>query len=259
MRHNGHPLIKQAARTRSYCLGLDTSAGCPFVYQQNSFIHSCMSAFFGLLSFVAFVCIFVGLAKPSLFNRLSKKPMTRLRAFGIFGGAFFFTFVLAAASSPAQPTTDSQDDAPQAVETETIQYISEEGSPELDIEKLVVELLGEETNMDEYRVHNIDDLGDVTLIEYNADSNLTSGLTRFGIWSDVIEIVNKLSEDPTKESITINAYIPLVDQYGNEAPGKVMTVNFNKETWSKINWDNFLTDNVPNVADLYWIHPAIND
>lgn len=217
-----------------------------------------MSTLFGLIAFAAFVCACLGLAKPSLFNKLSKKPMSRLRALGIFGGTFFVSLILAAASSPTQPTTNNQGDVP-TVQADTVQYVSEDGSPELEIEKAVVELLGEETNMDEPRIINIDALGDVTLIEYNADSNLTGGLTRFGIWSDVIEIVRKLSEDPTQESITVNAYIPLVDQYGNEAPGKVMTVNLDKATWSKINWDNFLTDNLPNVADIYYIHPAIKD
>lgn len=79
-----------------------------------------MSALFGLIAFVAFVCIFVGLAKPSLFNRLSKKPMTRLRALGIFGGTFFVALILAAASAPPVAPNENQVATDMGVETETV-------------------------------------------------------------------------------------------------------------------------------------------
>lgn len=113
--------------------------------------------------------------------------------------------------------------------------------------------------MGEDRMRNVDDVDGTVLIEYNADSNLTNGLTRGAIWTDIIDIVKKLSTNEGIESITVNAYLPLVDQYGNEAPGKVMTVNLIRETWSKINWDNFNEDNLPKIADFYFVHPAINN
>lgn len=217
-----------------------------------------MSTLFGLLAFAAFICAFLGLIKPSLFTRLSKKPMTRLRSLGVFGGIFVVSLVLAAATSSSQTTLENPEDAT-VTQADTTVYVTEENTPERDIEKTVIELLGETSNEDVPRVRNIDALGEVTLIEYNADANLTSGLTRFGIWSDVIEIVQELSTNSTAESITVNAYIKLIDQYGNEDMGRVMTVNLTKETWSKINWDNFITENLPTVADLYFVHPAIND
>lgn len=217
-----------------------------------------MSTLFGLLAFAAFVCAFLGLIKPSLFTRLSKKPMTRLRAFGTFGGIFLVSLVLAAATSSSQPASENAESTT-VVQTDTAVYVTEENSPEREIEKTIIDLLGDTSNEDMPRVRNIDALGEVTLIEYNADANFTSGMTRGGIWTDVIDIVEQLSADTSAQSITVNAYITLVDQYGNEDMGKVMTVNITKETWSKINWDNFITDNLPNVADLYWVHPAINN
>jgi hypothetical protein len=38
----------------------------------------------------------------------------------------------------------------------------------------------------------------------------------------------------------------------------VMKITYAKETMDKINWNNFLTDNVPVVANDYWEHPAIS-
>lgn len=69
-----------------------------------------MSTFFGLIAFAAFVCAFLGLIKPNLFTRLSKKPMTRLRSFGIFSGIFIISLIFAATTSPSQPTTENQKD-----------------------------------------------------------------------------------------------------------------------------------------------------
>jgi len=224
-----------------------------------------MSTLFGLIAFASFVCLFIGLFKLDVFKRLSKKPMTRKRVLVIFGSVFFIAFVLSAASSPTQPTTGDQA-ADDSVPTETATYTTDEGTPEREIEKSVIALLKEKTNEGEQRVRNIDMVpsdssGETStvLIEYAADSNLTSGMTRRGIWSDTIEIVKELSTDGSIDSVTVNAYLALVDQYGNEAPGKVMMVNLTKPTWSKINWDNFITYNLQNVADLYWVHPAISD
>lgn len=217
-----------------------------------------MSTLFGLIAFASFVCGAVALFKPSLFNRFSKKPMTRKRSLGIFGSVFFITFILSAATSPTQPTTDNQI-ADESAQAESITYVTEEGTLDREVETNVIVILDDKTSAGDQRVRNIDAYDDTVLIEYNADDNLTVGLVRFGIWSDTLEIVQKLSSNVNINSVTVNAYIPLVDQYGNETPGKVMTVNLTKETWSKINWDNFNTDNLPNVADMYWIHPAINN
>jgi len=221
-----------------------------------------MSTLFGLIAFAAFVCTFLGLIKPSLLSRFSKKPMTRLRSFATFGGIFFLFLILAAASSPSQPVSENQSESQNdasVMQEDAASYVTEENTQERTIEQAIIELLGEASNEDLPRVRNIDAYDGVILVEYSADENLTSNLTRFGIWMDTIEIVQKLSDNEDINSVTVNAYLNLVDAYGNTAPGKVMTVNITKETWSKINWDNFLTDNLPVVADIYWVHPAIND
>ena len=217
-----------------------------------------MSTLFGLIAFGAFVCACVSLVKPSLFNRFSKKPMTRKRSLTLFSSAFVVALIISAATSPSKPGTDNTV-ADNAAPAATVAYITDEGTSERAIETVVVSVLKEKTNMGEDRMRNVDDVDGTVLIEYNADSNLTNGLTRGAIWTDIIDIVKKLSTNEGIESITVNAYLPLVDQYGNEAPGKVMTVNLTRETWSKINWDNFNEDNLPKIADFYFVHPAINN
>ncbi len=57
--------------------------------------------------------------------------------------------------------------------------------------------------------------------------------------------------------ITLNPHLKLVDQYGNETIDKVMTVRITRKTWEKINWDNFITDSIPNIAETYWEHSVL--
>lgn len=184
--------------------------------------------------------------------------MTRKRSLTLFGSMFFVAFIISAVTSPSQPATGDTV-ADNAAPTATVAYVTDEGTPERDIETAVISVLKDKTNMKEDRMRNVDDVDGTVLIEYNADSNLTNGLTRGAIWTDIIDIVKKLSTDENIDSVTVNAFLPLVDQYGNEAPGKVMTVNLTRETWSKINWNNFNEDNLPNIADFYFVHPTLNN
>lgn len=49
-----------------------------------------------------------------------------------------------------------------------------------------------------------------------------------------------------------------MDQYGNEKKDNVMKITLNRETLDKINYDNFLHNNLPKVANQYWEHPALS-
>jgi hypothetical protein len=57
--------------------------------------------------------------------------------------------------------------------------------------------------------------------------------------------------------INISSSMELVDTYGNTSIDKVSLVTMNRPTWEKINWENFLTGDIPKVADYFWTHPAL--
>jgi len=150
--------------------------------------------------------------------------------------------------------------------TKSIQFITESGTPERAIEAKFTQILGEKTNMKEQRVRQIkiytydyvNNYQNVD-IEYMADENLTTNLTRRGMWLDAIKILKGLPAVLKSQvmKMTLNPYLKLVDKYGEETIDKVMTIRITRETWEKINWSNFLTDNVPNIAETYWEHPAL--
>ena len=72
-----------------------------------------------------------------------------------------------------------------------------------------------------------------------------------------IDIFKELFKDKRVDSVTVKMQVPLVDKYGNTNTGIGTTYKMTSETAAKINWDNFMTDNLDDVADYYFIHPAL--
>lgn len=140
-------------------------------------------------------------------------------------------------------------------------------TPEKVIEEKFIQILGDKTNMGDKRVIQIEVFTyDIVNnyqnvdIEYMADENLTTGLTRFGMWMDAQEVLEDLPLVLSSQvmKITLNPHLELVDRYGNELIGRVMTIRVTRETWEKINWGNFITDNIPKIAETYWEHPTLS-
>lgn len=94
-------------------------------------------------------------------------------------------------------------------------------------------------------------------VKFKGDDNLTANMIVTGIQGDIKGILEnvKKSEVPFND-INVVATFPMVDQYGNESEDDVVDLLYTKATVDKINFDNFLTDNVYSVADIKaYIHP----
>lgn len=102
-----------------------------------------------------------------------------------------------------------------------------------------------------------EDLGYVNVMVYGKE-NLTNNLTKKGMWMSTTNALKKIKSDKRIKSIDFNIYYPLQDVYGNSSDNIVMKISFSRETIDKINFKNFLFDDIPNVADKYWEHPAFN-
>jgi len=130
-----------------------------------------------------------------------------------------------------------------------------------DMKKIITDKLGKKNNLKKNTINDIqyvaEDKG--AIIAVNANENLTKNMTKKGIWMDSKKILQPLSKLDGLDIIIIHWYYPLVDTYGNEKDGIVMSFEINKETLNKINWDNFLTDNIPNVVSNYSEHQAFNN
>lgn len=141
-------------------------------------------------------------------------------------------------------------------QSETHNYVTEDGTYERSVELVVLRELGAKTIIEGIRVEN----GELN-IEYVASENLSTNMTVRGIMMDAENLMQKLSANIPVEVNTVNfsSSLNLVDQYGNTELTKVALIAFDRPTWEQINWDNFITDNIPTVADYYWLHPALQN
>jgi hypothetical protein len=87
--------------------------------------------------------------------------------------------------------------------------------------------------------------------------NLSRNLIRKGMWLDIKDTFIDI-RDLGLSSVDFHIVFPLTDIYGNTSNEVVMKVGFSKEVLSKINWDGFSIDNIPNVSTSYWEHGALN-
>ncbi len=198
--------------------------------------------------------------KTETIEKNSKNKNKRKRdktAKKILLGIFFFlliVFILIIGGKDKKVETSSNSSA----ET-NIQHTTKEDTPERKIESKIIEIMGEKTNMEEKRIREIVIENDELWISYTADENLTTAMTRRGMWTDIKKLLQELPGvlDKKISSIVFQPYLNLVDQHGNESISKVMMVTVTKESWEKINWENFLTSDIPNTSKTYWEHPAI--
>ncbi len=102
---------------------------------------------------------------------------------------------------------------------------------------------------------------DFISVEYTEASNYTciTARTGGGMMSIYFDIANTLEYLQDLEDINIDIFLitSLVDTYGNTSDEKVLNAYFEYETRSMINWEYFIIDNLPDIADTWWVHPAL--
>lgn len=134
---------------------------------------------------------------------------------------------------------------------------------ESDIERLVNDLLGDTTNTDEKRVERViyNELDDDHYIGLNlhANENVTNKLTRGGILKNSFEIMEALHEQGYAGKFYVDWRLPLTDSYGNTEAGKVLSIDITAEDFAKINYDDFLYENLPKIAESYFEHPGFSE
>lgn len=125
------------------------------------------------------------------------------------------------------------------------------------IKKVVYDTLGKKSNTGKDRVHKIEVYGDVANVWLNASENLSNNMTKKGMWIDTFKGLEELAKFEELERIAFVWMFPLVDKYGNESDGKIMSLDFTREIIDKINFDNVDFNNAPTIAEDYWEHNAL--
>jgi hypothetical protein len=103
------------------------------------------------------------------------------------------------------------------------------------------------------------EVGDLSIV-WAINDNLTEGLVKIGAKSDATDILRIVAQSGIAFTyVTLSGTFTLVDKFGNVTEENVVTLTFKKETVNKINWVNFLSDNIYDIADMKVIAKAFQD
>lgn len=128
------------------------------------------------------------------------------------------------------------------------------------IEYLIKDSIGEETNMGETRVIDIQiyEEENEIVLELHGNESLTSNMTKTSLVIDSKDLSETIYKDGNfrDKEIIMDWYLNLIDSHGNEVVGNVLLLGLKPEDAEKINWDNITTEQFEDLT-LYWKHPNI--
>jgi len=188
----------------------------------------------------------------------------------ITSGVLILLFFVGLFSSPDYDTStssNSSNDGQREVEkTEDIEVVEEVNLTEEElIERIIRNVLKGQNNMGSEYIREIKFVEQITgglgvFIEYNADDNLTMNLRKRSIEGNMADIYSALYKSEYDiDTVSIMAYFPLVDKYGNEDYGVVYKTYLDKAEAEKINWEanesNIRNTILPDVWTTAILHP----
>ena len=150
-------------------------------------------------------------------------------------------------------------DQPQIVTTPTITPTQIIISAEEHIERIILETLDDDADPDITITKFPDPEAYVMTIRFMVSDNLNNEMIKNGIWIDTTDLLKALyTSGHNIENVNIVVNFPLIDKYGNKSVGPIVKLNMSEETAEKINWENFLWTNLPDVVDSYWQHQDLS-
>ena len=134
-------------------------------------------------------------------------------------------------------------------------------NPKESLDHEIREVLGS-SNRDVPRVEEVTpicvDSGCDITVKWAINDNLTSELRIYGAQRDATDILEAISNSELEiEYVRLAGTFSMVDSYGNVSEDIVLKLFFSPETIEKINFENFLPDNIYNIADGKDIHPEL--
>lgn len=151
-----------------------------------------------------------------------------------------------------EPEQTDEPDTTEPVEPatpETLEEIIDAAIESAHAEKEEVKLFDtySEENPDEKRV----------AIYLAGSDNLTTNMIRKGMWMEGTDILKTLQSCENISEIVLYWSFPMVDAYGNSVTETVMKIDVSKETLDNINFERFIFENLPEIADEYFEHAAL--
>ena len=102
--------------------------------------------------------------------------------------------------------------------------------------------------------------GERLFVQWAIDDNFTSDMIRRGARLDIRKMLEVIAEGQEPyTSVFLRGTFPLTDRFGNASEANVVEATFTKSAIDRINFENFLTDNVYAIAEDTDIHPEFRD
>ena len=208
-----------------------------------------MGGFLAFVSFFVFVWAMVGLVNPSW-----GKLKYRRHAVGLL----VLSFVMLITGAGMMDSEETAVDEPESsVSTGSSAPPAEavEAASATSFQTQISSALGT-SNRGVQRVSVAQLQGERLFVQWAINDNLTSGMMRGGARLDIrnmLEVIANGQEPYT--SVLLRGTFSLADQFGNASEANVVEATFTKSAIDRINFENFLTDNVYAIAEDTDIHP----
>lgn len=148
---------------------------------------------------------------------------------------------------PVKNQTEAPTEVPTEVPTET------PADTKSEIETIAKDVVGDNLVSVTYNKDN-----NFVLVKFKGSENLTNKMTVKGMYMDIKDILEKM-KDYDKLNVDFNVTYTMLDTYGNTSDDIVIKASYPAKVRNKINWDNFLWENIGSVASDWWIHTALKN
>lgn len=106
-------------------------------------------------------------------------------------------------------------------------------------------------------IHSVVIGSDLLSIDFNISDNLSTEMIVDGAKIDVMQILRALHDEGISyATVDITGRFSMRDRYGNSSIQDVVELRYSKESLDRINWSNFLWEDMYAIADDVWLHPA---
>jgi hypothetical protein len=157
------------------------------------------------------------------------------------------------ADSKPQASTASEPSTPIALPTAT----SQPTSPQDRVRDAVQKALGPSNRKGAPPLEVVLDGSANVSITFPISENLTEGMTKRGAQMDVVKILRAINSSGVDyNAIDVHGTFSMVDRFGNATEQPVVTARYLHQTVNRINFNNFLTENIYKIADGQRLHPA---
>jgi hypothetical protein len=216
---------------------------------------------------------FIGVWKPNIINinlKPGQKPFTRKSAFT--AAIIFLLLSIFLSNLVDNESSVVTKETVQPVQTKEIQSVEKTTADqktltlEEKLNKIATDSLGSTNNKNKNRIEKITvldniatDTSDDKVVNFilNADDGFSNETIRDAMLMDTRKLLKELAKYKEISLADITWKFPMLDSYGNESQQKIMSIKISDTNMKKINWDNFLYKNIPNVSDSYWEHPVL--